>query len=59
MKKAIKRIGNCFQTGLLWKDESLVLPASKPLALQRLTYIERRMKKDESLPDDKNNISFI
>ncbi|XP_053947714.1 uncharacterized protein LOC128856436 [Anastrepha ludens] len=43
-----KRVGGRFQTGLLWKDDSIQLPDNYTAALHRLEGIERKMKRDET-----------
>ena len=35
-----------YETGLLWKDEVVVLPNNRPLAERRLTNLERSLDKD-------------
>ena len=35
-----------YETGLLWKDEEIVLPNNRPLAEKRLTNLERSLDKD-------------
>ena len=35
-----------YETGLLWKDEKVVLPNNRPLAERRLTNLERSLDKD-------------
>ncbi|CAG7701925.1 unnamed protein product, partial [Allacma fusca] len=46
MERTTKRIGDRFETGLLWKADDIVLPESKSTAMRRLKCIERRMDKD-------------
>ncbi|XP_074031706.1 uncharacterized protein [Leptinotarsa decemlineata] len=43
----MKRSGERFETGLLWKKDNIVLPESRTNALKRLNYIERKMDRDE------------
>ncbi|XP_074040761.1 uncharacterized protein [Leptinotarsa decemlineata] len=43
----MKRSGERFETGLLWKKDDIVLPESRTNALKRLNYIERKMDRDE------------
>lgn len=47
LNRTMKRIGDRFETGLLWKDEEIILPESKSNAMIRLHYTERKMDKDK------------
>lgn len=40
------RVGDRFETGLIWKDKDIVLPESKVNAMQRLRCTERKMDKN-------------
>ena len=46
MSETTTRIGDRFQTGLLWKSDGVALPESKKMALKRLYCVERKMDKD-------------
>lgn len=46
MKKSTKRAGNRFETSLLWKNNDVVMPKSKTIALNRLFCQKRKMDKD-------------
>ncbi|XP_065356286.1 uncharacterized protein LOC135950683 [Calliphora vicina] len=46
LHESTKRIGNRFQTGLLWKNDKIELPDSYQLALSRLEGIEKKMRRD-------------
>ncbi|CAG7786114.1 unnamed protein product, partial [Allacma fusca] len=46
MERTTRRMGNQFETGLLWRDDNLILPESKTAAIQRLNCIEKRMDRD-------------
>ncbi|XP_058977373.1 uncharacterized protein LOC131802044 [Musca domestica] len=46
LEETTQRIGDRFQTGLLWKQGEIRLPDSYPMALSRLEGIERKMKRD-------------
>ena len=35
-----------YETGLLWKDEEVMLPNNRPMAEKRLTYLEQSLDKD-------------
>ncbi|XP_062714191.1 uncharacterized protein LOC134290969 [Aedes albopictus] len=41
--------GNRYQTGLLWRSDNIRLPDSRPMALQRLKCLERRLAKNADL----------
>ncbi|XP_053699404.1 uncharacterized protein LOC128746376 [Sabethes cyaneus] len=43
------RVGEKFETGLLWKDPDVELPDSYTMALRRLECLERKMLRDPSL----------
>ncbi|XP_044751667.1 uncharacterized protein LOC123311663 [Coccinella septempunctata] len=43
----MRRVGQRYETGLLWKKEDLVLPESKANAFRRLRCVERKMDKDK------------
>lgn len=47
LHETTKRVGNRFQTGLLWKSDNVVLPNSYQMALNRLNGIEKKMQRDE------------
>ncbi|XP_043069107.2 uncharacterized protein [Drosophila bipectinata] len=46
LEKTTKRVGQRYETGLLWKDDEVRLPESYSMALRRLVNIERKMKRD-------------
>ncbi|XP_074032901.1 uncharacterized protein [Leptinotarsa decemlineata] len=47
MDSTMRRIGDTFETGLLWKKSNHHLPESKKNAMRRLVCTEKRMHKDE------------
>ncbi|XP_031337274.1 uncharacterized protein LOC116166463 [Photinus pyralis] len=47
MDRTMTRSGGRIETGLLWKDENVVLPESKKNAMRRLICTERKMDKNE------------
>ncbi|XP_044317429.1 uncharacterized protein LOC123038042 [Drosophila rhopaloa] len=51
-----KRVGQRYQTGLLWKDDEVRLPNSYDMALKRLVNIERKMKRDVEFAQAYNRI---
>ena len=46
MERTTRRVGQQWETGLLWKSDSAVMPNSKFDALKRLVGIEKRMDRD-------------
>ncbi|XP_041448563.1 uncharacterized protein LOC121404049 [Drosophila obscura] len=40
------RVGQRYQTGLLWKDDYIVLPQSYDMAYKRLVNVEKKMKRN-------------
>lgn len=44
-----KRIGDRFETGLLWKYDNISLPNSLPMAKRRLLSLEKRLRQDPEL----------
>ncbi|XP_062537760.1 uncharacterized protein LOC134206081 [Armigeres subalbatus] len=49
LKKTTRRIGHRFETGLLWKDDNTEFPDSYPMAVKRLSCLEKRLMKDPEL----------
>ncbi|XP_055640368.1 uncharacterized protein LOC129777849 isoform X1 [Toxorhynchites rutilus septentrionalis] len=49
LRKTTKRIGERFETGLLWKSDDFVFPDSFAMAERRLICLERRMKRDKNI----------
>lgn len=52
MESTTKRVGQRFETGLLWKNTDSPLPQSRATAWRRLRQIEMRMDRDESFKTD-------
>lgn len=46
LSSTTRRIGNRFETGLLWKTDNIHLPESRGMALNRLRNIEGKMRRD-------------
>lgn len=46
------RIGDRYETGLLWKEDHVELPKSKPMATRRLMCLEKKMSKEPDLADN-------
>ncbi|XP_058456703.1 uncharacterized protein LOC131434070 [Malaya genurostris] len=51
LKKTTKRIGDCFETGLLWKEDNPEFPDSYLMAVKRLKCLENRLSKNPELYD--------
>ncbi|XP_053692248.1 uncharacterized protein LOC128740709 [Sabethes cyaneus] len=49
LEHTTRRLGDCFETGLIWKSENVALPDSYPMALKRMMALERRLSKDPQL----------
>ncbi|XP_053691672.1 uncharacterized protein LOC128740170 [Sabethes cyaneus] len=49
LEKTTMRIGDRFQTGLLWKNDKPQLPDSLPMALKRMKALERKLSKNPEL----------
>ncbi|XP_058811098.1 uncharacterized protein LOC131675993 [Topomyia yanbarensis] len=53
LESTTQRVGNRFETGMLWKQDNITLPDSSPMAFYRLKCLERRMHRK---PDLKENL---
>ncbi|XP_065084732.1 uncharacterized protein LOC135706971 [Ochlerotatus camptorhynchus] len=49
LETTTKRVGERFESGLLWKYDNFEFPDSYPMAVKRLQCLESRMAKDPSL----------
>ncbi|XP_058816014.1 uncharacterized protein LOC131679323 [Topomyia yanbarensis] len=49
LRETTKRVGNRFETGLLWKFDTFEFPDSLPMAIRRMQCLERRMEKDSTI----------
>ncbi|XP_065091440.1 uncharacterized protein LOC135712376 [Ochlerotatus camptorhynchus] len=49
LEKTTVRVGDRFETGLLWKEDDPHFPDSYPMAVKRLQCMERRMQNDSNL----------
>ncbi|XP_039451578.1 uncharacterized protein LOC120430530 [Culex pipiens pallens] len=49
LRKLTRLDGERYETGLLWRYDNARLPDSKPMAMQRLTCLERRLERDPEL----------
>lgn len=47
LESTTKRVGDRFETGLLWRTDAVKLPESIEMAKQRLRSVESKMRKDE------------
>ncbi|EDW38704.1 GL26942 [Drosophila persimilis] len=50
------RLGQRYQTGLLWKDNHIVLPRSFDMAYKRLVNVEKKMKRNGSFAQEYTRI---
>ncbi|XP_055633418.1 uncharacterized protein LOC129773793 [Toxorhynchites rutilus septentrionalis] len=51
LEQTTKRVGDHFETGLLWDNDYIELPDSYPMALSRMKCLERRMERDLTLKE--------
>ncbi|XP_055634192.1 uncharacterized protein LOC129774475 [Toxorhynchites rutilus septentrionalis] len=49
LEKTTRRVGNRFETGLLWDKEDAELPNSYPMAVRRMKCLEQRLLKQPAL----------
>ncbi|XP_053690919.1 uncharacterized protein LOC128739459 [Sabethes cyaneus] len=49
LESTTRRVGDRFETGLLWKNEECELPDSYPMAIRRMKCLEQRLLKEPSL----------
>ncbi|XP_062704050.1 uncharacterized protein LOC134286454 [Aedes albopictus] len=49
LERTTKRVGDRFETGLLWKTDDPSFPDSYPMALRRLKQLEKKLEKNSSL----------
>lgn len=49
LERTTKRVGDRFETGLLWKTEDPRFPDSYPMALRRMKQLEKRLEKNPVL----------
>ncbi|XP_062707101.1 uncharacterized protein LOC115264963 [Aedes albopictus] len=54
LERTTKRIGDSFETGLLWKVDNPSFPDSYPMALRRLKQLEKKLERN---PDLQRNVS--
>lgn len=53
LERTTKRIGDRYETGLLWKNDNPSFPDSYPMALRRLKQLEKKL---ETNPDLRQNV---
>ncbi|XP_055610704.1 uncharacterized protein LOC129757483 [Uranotaenia lowii] len=51
LEKTTVRIGQRFETGLLWRDDNPQLPDSYPMAVKRLKALERKLSRNPELKE--------
>jgi hypothetical protein len=49
LESTTRKVGNRYETGLLWKSDDIVLPNNKVMAEKRLESLERRLNRDPDL----------
>ncbi|XP_065083280.1 uncharacterized protein LOC135705459 [Ochlerotatus camptorhynchus] len=49
LQATTKRVGNRFETGLLWREDERRFPDSYPMAVRRMRALERKLGKDPAL----------
>lgn len=49
LEQTTRRVGNRYETRLLWRHDYVELPGSYPMALSRMKRLERRMERDAVL----------
>ncbi|XP_055605993.1 uncharacterized protein LOC129754138 [Uranotaenia lowii] len=52
LKQTTKRVGDRFETGLLWTHDEVALPNAYNMALRRLECLERKMNRNKKLKDN-------
>ncbi|XP_062538743.1 uncharacterized protein LOC134207018 [Armigeres subalbatus] len=52
MEATTRRIGNHFETGLIWKEDQVEFPNNYYMAVRRLECLERRMDRDAGLKEN-------
>ncbi|XP_055604354.1 uncharacterized protein LOC129752604 [Uranotaenia lowii] len=52
MEETTKRVGDRYESGLLWKYDFVEFPDSYPMCLRRLQCLERRMGKEPAMRDN-------
>ncbi|XP_055543524.1 uncharacterized protein LOC129729067 [Wyeomyia smithii] len=52
LESTTRRIGDRFETGLLWKQDDITLPDSYGMAVRRLECLERRMVRNPELKEN-------
>ncbi|XP_062538916.1 uncharacterized protein LOC134207212 [Armigeres subalbatus] len=59
LERTTKRIGDCYETGLLWKTDDLRFPDSYPMALRRMKQLEKRLDKNPKLRENPEKIRLV
>ncbi|XP_058456571.1 uncharacterized protein LOC131433969 [Malaya genurostris] len=54
LERTTKRVGERFETGLLWKTDNPLFPDSYPMALRRMRQLEKRLDKNPLLRENVN-----
>ena len=51
LESTTRKVGDRYETGLLWKDSEVKLPSNRPLAEARLESLERRLDRNPELKE--------
>ncbi|XP_062556738.1 uncharacterized protein LOC134221563 [Armigeres subalbatus] len=49
LERTTRRIGDSFETGLLWKNDNPSFPDSYPMAVRRLKQLEKKLERNQEL----------
>ncbi|XP_058455592.1 uncharacterized protein LOC131432955 [Malaya genurostris] len=52
LRTTTARVGDRFQTGLLWREDERRFPDSYPMAVRRMKALERKLEKDSGLKEN-------
>ncbi|XP_065077560.1 uncharacterized protein LOC135700833 [Ochlerotatus camptorhynchus] len=52
LERTTKRVGDRFETGLLWKTDDPKFPVSFPMAVRRMKQLEKRLQKNPELHEN-------
>ncbi|XP_055543160.1 uncharacterized protein LOC129728729 [Wyeomyia smithii] len=49
LEATTKRVGDCFETGLTWRNDERNFPDSYPMAVRRIKALDRKLNKDPAM----------
>ncbi|XP_038116910.1 uncharacterized protein LOC119769083 [Culex quinquefasciatus] len=52
MEETTRRVGDRFETGLLWKTDGVKFPNSYPMAVKRMKQLEKKLERSQELYDN-------